>query len=87
MCLFERVDLRGAVPVLELDAVSTMHWMDGDLAAHDDLAADRFTVADITAMAGFAYADLIKLDIPESCAHPRRWRHRVSSRPSAALAA
>ncbi|MGI9385474.1 MAG: glutathione binding-like protein, partial [Methyloligellaceae bacterium] len=68
-------------------AVSTMHWMDGVLADRDFLAGDRFTVADITAMGGFAFADFIELEIPATCANLRGWRERVSARPSAALAA
>lgn len=69
------------------NAVKTMHWMDGILADQAYLAGDQFTVADITAMAGFAFADFVALDIPESCAHLQDWRTRVSARPSAALAA
>ncbi|MGH1480004.1 MAG: glutathione S-transferase [Geminicoccales bacterium] len=68
-------------------AISTMHWMDTVLADRDYLAGNRFTVADITAMGGFAFADFIKLDIPESCINLRNWRTRVSARPSAAVAA
>lgn len=69
------------------NAVKTMHWMDGILAKQPFLAGDQFTVADITAMAGFAFADFVALDIPDSCAHLLGWRARVSARPSAALAA
>lgn len=68
-------------------AVSTMHWMDGVLSNQDYLAGDRFTVADITAMGGFAYADFVKLDIPKSHTNLLAWRKRVSARPSAAVAA
>lgn len=68
-------------------AISTMHWMETILAERDYLAGDHFTVADITAMAGFAFADFIKLDIPEDCTHLRNWRARMSARPSAAVAA
>ncbi len=68
-------------------AITTMAWMDGLLAKQDYLAGDQFTVADITAMAGFAFADLLKVDIPDACANLKNWRVRVSARPSAALAA
>ncbi len=67
-------------------AISTMRWMDDVLADRDYLAGDHFTVADITAMGGFAYADFVKLDIPDSCTNLRDWRARVSARPSAAVA-
>ena len=69
------------------NAVKTMHWMDGILAEQPFLAGEGFTVADITAMAGLAFADFVALDIPDSCAHLKDWRARVSARPSAALAA
>ena len=68
-------------------AVATMQWMDGLLEDREYLAGNRFTVADITAMSGFAFADFVKLDIPASCQNLRAWRERVSARPSAAVAA
>lgn len=68
-------------------ALATMGWMDGVLATQDYLAGDRFTVADITAMAGLAFADFVTIDIPDGCANLRAWRARVSARPSAAVAA
>lgn len=68
-------------------AVATMHWMEENLGDRDYLAGDRFTVADITGMAGLAFADFIELDIPESCPRLQDWRARVSARPSAKIAA
>ncbi len=68
-------------------AVSTMQWMDNILANQSYLAGDRFTVADITGMAGFAFADFVNLDIPDSCPRLQDWRARVSARPSAQVAA
>lgn len=68
-------------------ALAAMHWMEALLKESEFMAGDRFTVADITAMAGFAYADFVALEIPESCKNLLAWRERVSARPSAALAA
>ena len=68
-------------------ALSTMRWMNDELASHDYLAGDRFTIADITAMAGFSFADFVKIEIPKELAHIQQWRNRVANRPSAALAA
>lgn len=68
-------------------AIETMRWMNELVADSDYLAGNRFTVADITAMAGFAYADFVNLDIPRDCSHLKAWRARVSERPSAAVAA
>ena len=68
-------------------AVATMRWMDGVLADQNYLAGDRFTVADLAAMGGFAFADFVKLDMPEDCGNLRAWRERVAARPSVAAAA
>ncbi len=68
-------------------AVKTMGWMNTVLADRDYLAGDNFSVADITAMAGFAFADFAKIDIPADLTHLLNWRTRVSARPSAQAAA
>lgn len=67
-------------------ALKTMRWMNEILEVRDYLAADHFTVADITAVAGFAFADFAKIEIPEDCANVKAWRERVSARPSMAHA-
>jgi len=68
-------------------AVATMRWMDGQLEGRDYLAGDRFTVADITGMAGMAFAGFADIPVPADLANLRAWHDRVSARPSAALAA
>ncbi|MCL6285782.1 glutathione S-transferase [Ruegeria sp. 2012CJ41-6] len=65
-------------------AVATMRYLDGVLSANDYLAGDRFSMADITAFAGLAFADLAELDIPAELGNLRNWRDRVASRPSIA---
>ncbi|MFA3916277.1 glutathione S-transferase [Ruegeria hyattellae] len=65
-------------------AVATMHYLDSVLSENDYLAGDRFSMADITAFAGLAFADFAKLDIPAELGNLRDWRDRVSSRPSIA---
>ncbi len=67
-------------------AVATMHWMEGQLADRDYLAGPEFTVADITGMAGFLFADFVGLAIPDDCVKLKAWRERVFARPSAAVA-
>lgn len=67
-------------------AVATLRWMDGVLSGQDYLAGDRFTVADITAMGGFAFADIVQIEIPDDCVNLKRWRERVSARSSALAA-
>jgi glutathione S-transferase len=68
-------------------AIKTMGWMNTVLADQDYLAGDHFSVADITAMAGFAFADFAEIDIPAELTHLLNWRARVSARPSAKAAA
>ena len=55
------------------------HWferLDARLAASAFVAADRFTIADITAMVTVDFARWVKLGIPEAHAHTRRWYGR-----------
>lgn len=68
-------------------AVAAMEWMDDLLTDSEYLSGDEFSIADITAMAGFAYADFVALEIPKAHTNLLAWRDRVSKRPSAALAA
>lgn len=65
-------------------AVATMRQLDGVLVSRPYLAGDRFTVADITALAGLAFAGFAAIGIPEECASLRAWQGRVSQRPSVA---
>lgn len=68
-------------------AVQTMHWMEERLADRDWMAAERLTVADITALAGFLFAGFAGIDIPEDCTRLAAYKERLMARPSAALAA
>jgi glutathione S-transferase len=61
-------------------ALDGMAYLNGVLAERSYLAGDRFTMADITAYAGLAFADFVKLDVPESCGHLKAWRERVAAR-------
>ena len=65
-------------------AVATMRQLDGVLATRPYLAGDRFTVADITTLAGLAFAGFAEIGIPEQCASLRAWQARVAQRPSVA---
>ena len=64
-------------------AIATMHRLNETLAEQPYIAGDNFSVADITAMAGFAFADFCKIEIPEDATHLKAWRDRVNARPSA----
>lgn len=68
-------------------AVATMRTLDGELAGRAYMAGDEFTMADISAMAGLAYADFAKIEAPPGLGHLAAWRARVNARPSVAAAA
>ena len=65
-------------------ATNTMTYLDEVLADNEYLAGDRFSMADITAFAGLAFADFAKVDIPENLSNLRAWRTKVAARPSIA---
>jgi len=65
-------------------AAATMAYLDGVLSENTYLAGDAFSMADITAFAGLAFADFAKVDVPESLTHLQAWRANVAARPSIA---
>jgi len=65
-------------------AGQTMAYLDDVLAENDYLAGPDFSVADITAFAGLAFADFAKVDIPEALSNLAAWRAKVAARPSIA---
>lgn len=65
-------------------AGQTMAYLDEVLADNQFLAGDKFSMADITAFAGLAFADFAKVEIPESLSNLGAWRAKVGSRPSIA---
>jgi glutathione S-transferase len=67
-------------------ALAGMRYLDEVLGKQPYLAGERFTVADITAFAGLAFADFARIDIPADLANLRAWRARVAERPSIAQA-
>lgn len=65
-------------------AVEGMRYLDQVLADQPYLAGETFTVADITAFAGLAFAGFAQIDVPDDCAHLKDWHSRMSARPSIA---
>jgi glutathione S-transferase len=61
-----------------------MRTMDNQLAQHEYLAGDRFSIADITAMVTMDFAVRLKIDMQENATHLQRWYANVAARPSAA---
>ena len=56
--------------------------LDARLAAHTYVAADRFSVADITAVVAVDFARVVKLKPTEAHPHLLRWRAAMALRPA-----
>ncbi len=65
-------------------AGQTMRYLNEVLADNAFLAGSEFSIADITAFAGLAFADFAKVEIPESLSNLNAWRAKVAARPSIA---
>lgn len=67
-------------------ALAGMRYFDGLLEGRSYLAGEQFSMADITAFAGMAFAVFAKIDVPARLKHLHAWHGRVASRPSIASA-
>ncbi len=65
-------------------AVDGMRYLDKVLADQPYIAGDRFSVADITAFAGLAFADFANIAVPNDCTNLKTWHRKVAQRPSIA---
>jgi glutathione S-transferase len=63
-------------------AIATMARLDQQLAQWPYMAGEQFSVADITAMAGFAFGGFCQMTIPDAAQNLRAWHDRVQQRPS-----
>jgi glutathione S-transferase len=59
--------------------------LDARLAGRDYIAADRFSIADITAVVAVDFARVIKVKPGEQHPHLQRWRLAMAQRPAMAL--
>ncbi|AKI00146.1 glutathione S-transferase [Hoeflea sp. IMCC20628] len=64
-------------------AVAFLEMMDQELANHEFIAGDRYTIADITGMIAFDFMKPARIDRPEHLTNVMRWYRAVSARPSA----
>ena len=55
------------------------------LAGRDFIAADRFSIADITAVVAVDFARVVKVKPAAQHPHLQRWRQAMAQRPSMAL--
>ena len=60
-----------------------MGWLDGELAAREFIAGDRYSVADISAQCSVLLGKNTGTPLTESFANLNRWWNEVKSRPSA----
>lgn len=65
-------------------AQNTMRYLDTVLANSPYLAGENFSMADITAFAGLAFADFAEVPIPAELTHLQAWRDKMATRPSIA---
>jgi len=68
-------------------AMRMAKWLNGELAAREWIAGDRFTIADITAACGVDFAKMMRWRPGDELAHLRRWRQALAQRPAGAVAA
>jgi glutathione S-transferase len=69
--------------VQRTNAVARLKRMDGELAGRNFLAADRYTIADITALVAIdLFTQLGGQPFPPDLPNLKRWYDAVSSRPS-----
>jgi glutathione S-transferase len=65
------------------NAASFLKVLEKRLAESEYIAADRFTIADITAMCAVDFARVVNIKITDEQPNLQRWYAAVSSRPSA----
>ncbi len=65
-------------------AMLMMGYLDRELASRAFIAGDRFTIADITALAALDFMRAGRMKWPEEMSNLNRWHADVSARPSAA---
>jgi len=61
-------------------AQGTMRYLDSVLADQPFLAGESYSMADITAFAGLAFADFAKVEVPAELSNLIGWRQRVAAR-------
>ena len=66
-------------------AIATIQKLDESLAKQPYIAGNSFTVADITVMAGLAFAEFVGIPIPDDANNLKAWHEQVKVRPSASV--
>lgn len=71
----------------ERQAKRMAQWFDAELAKHEWLAGDRFTIADITAACAVDFARMMRWRPGDDLPNLRRWRLALAERPAGKVAA
>jgi len=67
-------------------AIAMLKLLDDQLAGHEFIAGDNYSIADITALVAIDFMKVARIDRPaggDELSHFERWLRDVSSRPSA----
>lgn len=64
-------------------AAAFLEKLDRQLALHEFVAGDRYSMADITAMIVVDFAKRLKIPMPDNAISLQRWYDAVAARPSA----
>ena len=64
-------------------ALTTMAWLDRELAARRCIAGEDYTIADIVAQCAFVLGKVVSLRIPPGMSELSRWYAEVTARPTA----
>lgn len=64
-------------------AVDFLRLLDKELAGHEFIAGNTYSVADITGLVAVDFMKPARIRMPEDCTHVLRWHEAVSQRPSA----
>ncbi len=78
----EPVQIREWGELNQKRAVAAMRGLDHDLAGRQFIAGDRFSIADITAIAAYQFLKPGRIDEPEDIPHLKRWFEDMMARPS-----
>ena len=64
----------------KVQAAAMLGWFDGQLAASDWLAGERFTLADIALLSIVDFAGWIGISLPADASHLQDWHQRATAR-------
>jgi glutathione S-transferase len=64
-------------------AIDFLRLLDAELGAHEFVAGDTYSIADITGLVALDFMKPARIAIPEELANVARWRQAIAGRPSA----